>query len=94
MTAKRDDLEVLAKALLEFETLSGDEIKDLLNGKRPRREFDHRTIDPALLDGADRRQAAVAAGNRRHGAAAAGIIPARMSDATPRFARRFFATVH
>jgi cell division protease FtsH len=38
LTAKRGDLEVLAKALLEFETLSGDEIKDLLNGKRPRRE--------------------------------------------------------
>jgi cell division protease FtsH len=38
LTAKRDELELLAKGLLEFETLSGDEIKDLLNGKRPRRE--------------------------------------------------------
>jgi cell division protease FtsH len=35
---KRADLELLAKGLLEFETLSGDEIKDLLNGKRPNRE--------------------------------------------------------
>src|SRR5918996_1290818 len=35
---KRPDLEVLAKGLLEFETLSGDEIKDLLVGKRPVRE--------------------------------------------------------
>jgi len=35
---KRDDLETLAKGLLEFESLSGDEIKDLLNGKRPVRE--------------------------------------------------------
>jgi cell division protease FtsH len=35
---KRADLEVLAKGLLEFETLSGDEIKDLLNGKPPVRE--------------------------------------------------------
>src|SRR6186713_106373 len=35
---KRADLEVLAKGLLEFETLSGDEIKDLLLGKRPTRE--------------------------------------------------------
>jgi len=35
---KRDDLETLAKGLLEFETLSGDEIKDLLDGKRPVRE--------------------------------------------------------
>ena len=29
---------MLAKGLLEFETLSGDEIKDLLAGKRPVRE--------------------------------------------------------
>ena len=35
---KRAELEVLAKGLLEFETLSGDEIKDLLAGKRPVRE--------------------------------------------------------
>src|SRR5215210_2372896 len=35
---KRADLEVLAKGLLEFETLTGDEIKDLLVGKRPNRE--------------------------------------------------------
>ena len=35
---KRSELEVLAKGLLEFETLTGDEIKDLLAGKRPVRE--------------------------------------------------------
>ena len=29
---------MLAKGLLEFETLTGDEIKDLLAGKRPVRE--------------------------------------------------------
>jgi cell division protease FtsH len=38
LEAKRDDLEVLAKGLLEYETLSGDEIKDLLIGKKPNRE--------------------------------------------------------
>ena len=38
LKVKREELDVLAKGLLEFETLSGDEIKDLLNGKRPRRE--------------------------------------------------------
>jgi cell division protease FtsH len=38
LTEKRADLETLAKGLLEFETLSGDEIKDLLNGKPPVRE--------------------------------------------------------
>jgi cell division protease FtsH len=35
---RRGDLEVLAKGLLEFETLTGDEIKDLLAGKKPMRE--------------------------------------------------------
>ncbi len=38
LTEKRADLESLAKGLLEFETLSGDEITDLLNGKKPNRE--------------------------------------------------------
>src|SRR5205807_3676735 len=41
---KRGDLETLAKGLLEFETLTGDEIKDLLLGKRPNRES---VIEPA-----------------------------------------------
>ena len=35
---KRADLEKLAKGLIEYETLSGDEIKDLLLGKPPMRE--------------------------------------------------------
>jgi cell division protease FtsH len=38
LTERRADLELLAKGLLEYETLSGDEIKDLLNGKPPLRE--------------------------------------------------------
>ena len=44
LTTRRDELETLARGLLEFETLSGDEIKDLLIGKRPRRES---VIEPA-----------------------------------------------
>jgi cell division protease FtsH len=43
LTEKRADLETLAKGLLEFETMSGDEIKDLLMGKRPNRET---TMEP------------------------------------------------
>jgi cell division protease FtsH len=38
LEAKRADLEVLAKGLLEYETLTGEEIKDLLAGKKPQRE--------------------------------------------------------
>jgi cell division protease FtsH len=38
LTEKHDYLETLAKGLLEFETLTGDEITDLLNGKKPNRE--------------------------------------------------------
>jgi cell division protease FtsH len=38
LTEKRRDLDLLAEGLLEFETLSGDEIVGLLAGKRPVRE--------------------------------------------------------
>ena len=38
LTERKADLETLGQALLEFETLSGDEIRDLLNGIRPKRE--------------------------------------------------------
>src|SRR6201987_1133999 len=38
LTEKAADLETLAKGLLEFKTLTGDEITDLLKGKKPNRE--------------------------------------------------------
>ena len=38
LTERRGDLETLANGLMEFETLSGDEIVGLLQGRRPMRE--------------------------------------------------------
>jgi len=34
----KDDFEAVAQALLEFETLTGDELRDLMKGKRPDRQ--------------------------------------------------------
>ncbi|CCE11642.1 Cell division protein FtsH; ATP-dependent zinc-metallo protease [Bradyrhizobium sp. STM 3843] len=38
ITEKRDQWEMIAQALLEYETLTGEEIIDLLKGKKPNRE--------------------------------------------------------
>ena len=72
---KRADLETLAKGLLEFETLTGDEIKDLLAGKRPVRES---VIEPSTPRGsavppAGKPRPRPETGRAR--AAAAGLIP-------------------
>src|SRR5262249_45721383 len=48
LAERRADLELLARSLLEFETLTGDEIKDLFQGKRPNRES---VIEPATPRG-------------------------------------------
>ncbi len=45
LTGRRADLELVAKGLLEFETLTGEEIKGLLTGKRPTREP---VIEPSI----------------------------------------------
>ncbi|HKS18701.1 MAG TPA: ATP-dependent zinc metalloprotease FtsH, partial [Bradyrhizobium sp.] len=38
LTEKKKDFEILAQALLEYETLTGEEITDVINGKKPSRE--------------------------------------------------------
>jgi len=47
LKTKSKDLEALAKGLLEYETLSGDEIKDLLKGKPPQRDSGTSAPPPA-----------------------------------------------
>jgi cell division protease FtsH len=47
LTERREDLETLAKALMEFETLSGDELTGLLQGKRPVRDTGDKEPPPA-----------------------------------------------
>jgi cell division protease FtsH len=42
LTEKADDLRILAEGLLEYETLSGDEIIELIAGRPPRRRNDDR----------------------------------------------------
>ncbi|WP_372424615.1 ATP-dependent zinc metalloprotease FtsH [Salinarimonas chemoclinalis] len=48
LTEKHDQLELLAKGLLEYETLTGQEIRDLIAGKRPSRDV---TEPPAPVRG-------------------------------------------
>jgi cell division protease FtsH len=55
LTDKKDDLEKLAQGLLEFETLSGDEIKDLLAGRQVIRAADAgkrtlKSIIPSVME--------------------------------------------
>jgi len=38
ITDNKEQFEAIAQALLEFETLTGDELRDLMDGKRPNRE--------------------------------------------------------
>lgn len=51
LTEHRDELEIIAQGLLEYESLSGDEINALLKGKRPTREDLDDISDPSQPSG-------------------------------------------
>src|SRR3954467_10585219 len=94
LTEKQADLETLAQGLLEYETLSGDEIHGLLDGRPPIRDTGE-PPPPArpspgppprrapasgeALAGAVRGPRPPARDGRRSGAAAAGMSPRRPS---------------
>jgi cell division protease FtsH len=46
LTTKKDQLEAVAQALLEYETLTGDELKDIMSGKKINRPDDDQTSTP------------------------------------------------
>jgi cell division protease FtsH len=58
LTEHLEELHTLARALLEYETLSGQEVKDLLDGRPPVREFTVKEDQPR------RRSAVPSAGGR------------------------------
>jgi cell division protease FtsH len=67
LTEKQEALESLAQGLLEYETLSGDEIRDLLDGKPPVRD----TAEPVT----PARGSAVPSAGRNRPAPDAGLEP-------------------
>jgi cell division protease FtsH len=46
ITENKEQFETIAQALLEFETLTGDELRDLMIGKRPKRGDDDEAAQP------------------------------------------------
>ena len=76
LTERRADLETLAHGLMEFETLTGDEIVGLLKGVRPVRELaaEREPPAPARRGALDRQAPPDRSGRRQHGAAAANLI--------------------
>ncbi len=81
LTTKKDDLESLAQGLLEYETLSGDEIRGILKGCRADpRDGRRARATPSLAGSECRERAAEARPRRRPGATALGLT---MPDARP-----------
>ena len=85
LTEQHEEFVTIAKALLEYETLTGDEIRDLILGKPPVRDTtDDTPRRSARLGRAQRRQGPPAPrAGCRHGAAAAGLSQSRLRKGRP-----------
>ena len=57
LTEKHDEFVALAEGLLEYETLSGDEIKALIRGEKPARDLGDDTPAVTRFGGAEGRRA-------------------------------------
>ena len=96
LTERRADLETLADGLMEFETLTGDEIVGLLQGVRPVREFGDRPgascaprAPPCLRPASRGRSVRRPAGSSRNRRPDCGLRSGK-GNSRPRVKRGFF----
>jgi cell division protease FtsH len=75
LNEKREDLETLAEGLMEYETLSGAEIKDLLKGKKPDRSEHKVMMLKSSVPETDEDEAAAAAATETEAQAGAAQTP-------------------
>lgn len=62
---KRKDLDILAEALLEYETLNGDEIQDLIAGKKIKRESANSSAESKAKDASKRKSSLPSVGVKK-----------------------------
>ncbi|MEM1314905.1 MAG: ATP-dependent zinc metalloprotease FtsH [Pseudomonadota bacterium] len=75
LTEKRDDLEALAQGLLEYETLTGDEIGRVIRGEAIDRSDDEGGATPSKSDGARPGLASIPKAGKRRGDESGGMEP-------------------
>ena len=74
ITEKRDSLETLARGLIEYETLTGDEIRNLLNGIPPVRDTGEDTAGAPSIGGSCCGKTQLGCAGRRPGLGAGSAV--------------------